>query len=131
MSTELPRRQRATGTRMPHMAIARMSTGAITAPVERTTPASTKVTPKKRKEPMAMWLRWRATSSEGLPPGRNQPSTWRSSSTMRTIRLPVIKRLPSMPALAVALTRLQSPAPTFCAAMDEQAAPMAMAGICT
>ena len=47
------------------------------------------------------------------------------------IMLPVSKILPSMPAVAVALTRFHRPAPTFCAAMDEQAAPMAMAGICT
>ena len=68
-------RNRAAGTRMPHMAMPRMSMGASTAPVARTTPDSTKVTPKNRKEPIAMWLRWRATSSDALPVGRNQPST--------------------------------------------------------
>ena len=44
---------------------------------------------------------------------------------------PVSRMLVSMPARAVASTRFHRPAPTFCAAMDEQAAPMAMAGICT
>ena len=40
---------------------------------ERTTPESTKVTPKNRNEPMAMWFRWRAVSMASLPGGRNQP----------------------------------------------------------
>ena len=35
------------------------------------------------------------------------------------------------PVRAVACTRGQSPAPTFCAAIDEHAAPIAIAGICT
>jgi len=36
-----------------------------------------------------------------------------------------------VPVRAAAPTRSQRPAPTLCAAIDEQAAPIAIAGICT
>ena len=116
---------------MPHIATARMISGGTTAPVDRTTPDSTKVMPKKMNEPMAMRFRWRAASSAALPSGRNQPRVCRSASSTRATSTPVIPRLHSTPARAVPLTRSHRPAPTFCAAMVAQAAPIAMAGICT
>ncbi|MCY1453072.1 hypothetical protein D9M71_700390 [compost metagenome] len=116
---------------MPHIATARISNGGTTAPVERTTPDTTNVTPKNRKDHTEMWLRWRPISSAGLSPGRNSASVLRSSRMIGAINAPVSRKLNSTPVRAVACTRSQRPAPTFCAAIDEHAAPMAIAGICT
>src|SRR5690606_38420897 len=69
----------ANGTRTTHSANPRINSGGTTAPVERTTPATTKVTPKNRNDHTAMWLRWRAASSAGLASGRNQDKVVRSN----------------------------------------------------
>ena len=93
--------------------------------------STTKVTPKNRNDHTAMWLRWRAMSSAALASGRNQDRVVRSSRISGAIRAPVSRKLKPMPCLLVEATRSHRPAPTFCAAIEEQAAPIAIAGICT
>jgi hypothetical protein len=50
---------------------------------------------------------------------------------MTAMSAPPLARLKITPVKATRLTRSQRPAPTFCAAMEDTAAPMASAGICT
>ena len=47
------------------------------------------------------------------------------------IKAPPIKKLNITPVPATLPTRSHFSAPTFCAAIEEAAAPMAIAGICT
>ena len=108
-----------------------MISGGTTAPVARTTPDSTNVTPKNRNELTTIGFRWMASASAGLPSGRNSESVCRSNTISGTISAPVMRKLNSTPDFAVWCTRSQRSAPTFCAAIDEQAAPIAIAGICT
>ncbi|KAG0736287.1 hypothetical protein G6F24_018407 [Rhizopus arrhizus] len=69
-------------------------------------------------------------SNASLAGGRNSASSWRSNTTSGRINAPVSRKLIITPWRAVPRTRSQRCAPTFCAAIDEQAAPIAIAGIC-
>src|ERR1700722_18503787 len=123
------RTEKANGTRINHNEMISMMSGAITAPVARTTPKSTIDVPKKRNDQMTMRLRCTDRSSAAPWAGKNRlRACWLNTTTV-VIKEPPIKKLNSTPVVATLPTRSHLPAPTFCAAIEEAAAPMASAGI--
>ena len=72
----------ATGTRP----TARMISGTHTAPLARTVPNSTIITPNSRKFQVARRWMWRAIGSAGLSAPMNRASTGRSASVRATIK---------------------------------------------
>ena len=72
-----------------------------------------------------------AIGSDGLPPGRKALSTQGSAKKISTIGMAVKTTANSAPLRATSSTRSIRSAPMFCAAIDDTAAPSAMAGIWT
>src|SRR5271154_1519284 len=115
--------EKANGTRMNHKEMTSMTSGGMTAPVARTTPKSTIDVPKKRNDQMTMAFRCADTSSAAPSGGRNRLKACLFNTKTRVIREPPIKKLNSTPVAATLPTLSHFPAPTFCAAMDDAAAP--------
>src|SRR6202163_4481063 len=123
--------EKANGTRINHREMTNMMSGAMTAPVARTTPKSTIDVPKKRNDQMTMRLRCADTVKAAPSVGKNRLKACLLSKKTIVIKEPPIKRLNSTPVVATLPTRSHFPAPTFCAAIEDAAAPMASTGICT
>src|SRR5664279_1584151 len=123
--------EKAKGTRISHREMASMMSGGITAPVARTTPYSTIEVPKNRNDQMTIPLRCADSLSAALPAGRNRLKACVFKRNTATINDPPIIKLNNTPVAATLPTRSHLAAPTFWAAIDDAAAPMAIAGICT
>src|ERR1700674_5164173 len=119
--------EKANGTRINHREMASITNGAITAPVARTTPKRTIDVPKKRNDQMTMEFRCADTVRAAPPVGKNTLSASLLNKTTIVINEPTIKKLNNTPVVATLLTRSHLPAPTFCAAIDDAAAPIASA----
>src|SRR6185437_1168469 len=125
------RPEKANGTRINHREMTNMMSGGITAPVARTTPNSTMDVPKKRNDQTTMALRCADTANAAPLAGKNRLRALLLNTWTIVTRAPTIKKLNNTPVPATLPTRSHFSAPTFCAAIEEAAAPMASAGICT
>lgn len=103
--------------------------GAITAPVARTTPNSTVEIPRKANDHVTMRLMWLAIRSACEPAGTNKPNACVSRISIMSTIEQVYRMLYTTPMRAIEFTRSHLHAPTFCAAMEETAMLTANAGI--
>ena len=110
---------------------ARIRSGATTAPFARTVEKRTSVAPNRMKLQLAMNWIWRAIGTAGLSGPTNSTIAGRSNRRSSATTSPVMPTLPTRPARVIRPTRSHLPAPIFCAAIAETAAPSASAGIWT
>jgi len=66
----------------------RMTSGAMTAPVARTTPKSATATPKNTNEGVTTWFRCEAMTRAPEPSGRNSANSGASSSSIASAMPP-------------------------------------------